>query len=250
LSEVERALAGLSEAPADARGFSINYPLFALRRPSGDYVAFGPHGDRPEGGKDFGIAVFTTKAGAVRFFRLIERRSQGSEVEEPVRVERFDRFAVFRRFLRSIRDSGASVLFDPAPGRDNFLYADHAYPAAVVLERFLPQIAWGWSYPVYVLRCAGPGLTLATTEGRSEGGPPVTVIPVFTDADLADRALALAPPAATVVAVPDSETFARLIRELPAGTAVAFDHDPARSRVGKNVLYSEALLANLENMEL
>jgi hypothetical protein len=251
LSEVERALAGLSQGPADAWGFSISYPLFALRHPGGDYVGFGSRGGRPEVGRDFGIAVFTTEAGAVRFLRYAESRSQGRrEALGHLRVERFDRVAVFRRFLRPIRDSGTSVLFDPVPGPDGELYVDHAYPAAVVLERFLPQIAWGWSYPVFVLRTAGPGLTLATTVGHREDGPPLTVLPVFTDADLADRALALVPRAATVAAVPDSEAFARLIRELPAGVGVIFDHEPARSHVGKVVLLREGLLANLENMEL
>lgn len=251
LSEIERALAGLAEAPADVQGFSITYPLFALRHRNGDYVGFGPQGEWPEAGSDFGIVVFTTEAGAVAFRQhLVSRSQEQRKVWKRVRVERFDRFAVFRRFLRSIRDSGTSVLFDPVPGPNGHLYVDHAYLAAVVLERFLPQIAWGWSYPVYVLRTAGPGLTLAATEGHREDGPPVQLLPVFTDADLADRALPLVPQAATVAAVPDSATFAELIRELPAGVGVIFDHEPARSQVGKIVLLREDLLANLENMEL
>ncbi|MBX9624467.1 MAG: hypothetical protein K2X82_11720 [Gemmataceae bacterium] len=246
LSAVERGLAELSAAPADARGFSVSYPLFALRRPGGDYVGFGPDGDRPGPGGQFGIAVFTAEARAARFLKEFE----GHQGRRGVRVEPFDRFAAFRRFLRSVRDSGAYVLFDPVRGRDGFVYADRAHPAAVVLERFLPQVAWGWSYPVYVLRAARPGLVLHTTEGLPDDGTRLPLVPVFTDADLADRALLLAPPAATVMAVPDAETFAQLLRDLPAGAAVAFDHEPAGSSVGKVVLMRDDLLANLEAMEL
>ncbi len=247
LSEIERAFAGLSAAATESRGFSVAYPLFALRRPDGEYVGFGPHGNRSEAGPGFGYAVFTNEADAGRFLRDFERRSRS----RGIRLEPFDRFAVFRGFLRSLRDSEACILFDPAHRQDGVLYADHVYPAAVVLERFLPQVAWGWSYPVHVLRAAGPGITLHTTEGhRPEDNMRVPILPVFTDADLADRALALASPGAMVLAVPDSETFARLIRTLPAGFAVVFDHEPARGPVGKIVLNRDDLLANLEIMEL
>lgn len=243
LAEIERLLAELSDAPA----FSVSYPLFALCRPDGEFVGFGPHGDRREVGDAFGFAVFTTEDAAVRFLRGFERGSPG---RRGIRVEPFDRFTVFRRFLRSIRDSGASVLFDPVFGPDGFLYTDHAHPAAVLLERFLPQPVWGWSYPVYVLRAAAPDFRLHTTEGHHDDGRRWTILPVFTDADLADRALPLAPPGATALAVPDSETFSRLLRELPAGFLVVFDHEPTRSQVGKVVLSREDLLANLETMEL
>jgi hypothetical protein len=242
LAEVERALAGLADATADAHGFAIRYPLFALRHPNGDPVGFGPHAGPPA----FGVPVFSTEAAATGFLGDLDRRSQA----DGARVERFDRLAPFRRFLRSIRDSGTFVLFDPVGGPDGFLYVDHAHPAGVVLERFLPQVAWGWGYPVFVLRLAGPGLSLATAEGALPDGRRVTVLPVFTDADLADRALPRVGRPAAVQAVADSPSFAQLVRELPAGFGVLFDHEPARGTTGKVVLSREELLANLEDLEL
>lgn len=247
LAEVERRLAGLADAPADPRGFSLAYPLFALRQPDGEFVGFGPDRNRRQVGEGFGFVVFTTEAAAVRFLAHLDRHS-GSR--SGIVVEPFERVAVFRRFLRSIRDSGASVLFDPASGPDRFLFVDHAHPAAVLLERFLPQPAWCWSYPVYVLRAALPGLTLHTTVGHHADGRRWTILPVFTDADLADRAVDQAAKGAMPLAVPDAEAFAELLRELPAGYLVAFDHEPAHDRVGKVVMSRDDLLANLEDMEL
>lgn len=249
LPQVERSLAGLADAPDDDRGFEISYPVFALRRPSGDYLGYGPDGDRP-GGKSFGIAVFTTEAGAVNFLRSADRRSRWHRGRTRLRVEAFDRAAVFRRFLRSVRDAGTFVLFDPVCGPDGHLYADHAFPAAVVLEQFLPQIRWGWSYPLYVMRSVTLGNVLAATEGQRDDGTRVTVLPVFTDADLADRALVLTSQPMTVVPIPDAETFVRVIGELQPGTAVAFDPDPARSAVAKTVMFRDDLLAHLEDLEL
>ena len=246
LSEIERRLAELSSAPTDERGFSIRYPVFALRRPDGDYVGFGSDGEQTPQGADFGIAVFTTEAGAAEFLRNFAR---GSAERKRIRVERFDRFALFRRFLRSYRDTGAFVVFDPAHDGGEFLYVDHGFPAAVVLERYLPQVAWGLNYPIFVLRAAAPGITLHTTEGHRDDGERLTVLPVFTDTDLAERALPLASAGAAVVSVPDSATFERLLRELP-DVCVVFDHEPARGPIGKIVMSREQLLANLENMEL
>lgn len=245
LPEIERALAGLAGAPADSRGFSIAYPLFALRRLDGEYVGFGSRE-----GAEFGVLVFTTEAGAVEFLRSAQSRPQRlRELQGGIQIERFDRLAVFRRFLRSIRDSGTFVLFDPVAGLDDdHLYVDRPYPAAVVVEQFLPQIAWGVSYPVFVLRSATPGLSLVSTEGHGEDGTRVTLLPVFTDADLADRALALAPHGTTVMPVPDSATFARLVGELPQEAGVTFDPEPARR--AKVALLRDDLLENLEDMEL
>ena len=61
-----------------------------------------------------------------------------------------------------------------------------AYPAAVLLERFLPQVPLAWGYPVYVLRHA-PGFACV---GGDYSGTRVQMLVVFTDSDLADRAVA------------------------------------------------------------
>ncbi len=263
LPEIERALAGLSEWPTAAGwGFSITYPLFALKRESGDYVGFDSRKDTAQG-VDWGIPVFTTEASATKF--RAHTRTQA-------RITTFERVAVFRRFLRSIRDAGTFILFDPCPGQDQTLYADHTYPAAVVLEQFLPEVAWGWSYPVYVLRFApglacidgndaGTGLSVAIplpNSGRlvcidgDHAGTLVKVLVVFTDSDLADRAIAAAPEPMIAEPVADAEEFARLVRNLPTDVAgVVFDPpDPVRGAVAKTVIFRDTLLANLENMEI
>jgi hypothetical protein len=237
LTEIERALQGLAAAPTGP-AFSISYPLFALKRDSGSYVGFDMANARPAG-TGFGIPVFTTEARAARFLQY---------TEIVARIKPFDRVAVFRGFLRSIRDAGTFVLFDPLPNSDNLLYTDHAYPAAVVLERFLPEATWGWDYPVYLLRF-GPGF--ACIDG-DVAGRRVKMLVVFTDSDLADRAVAAAREPLAAVPVADREAFARLVRELnpDVGGAVFDPPDPVRGGVAKTALSRENLLANLENMDL
>jgi hypothetical protein len=238
LPEIERALAGLSEWPtATGWRFSITYPVFVLQRESGDYVGSdAAPGVRTEGGSGLGIPVFTTEARALEFLLYTEAED---------RVVSFDRVAAFRRFLRSLRDEGTLVLFDPVPGGDGVLYADHAYPAAVVLERFLPQIVWGLSYPVYVLRRGGGFASI----GGFHGGTFVELLPVFTDSDLADRAAAAARKPTAAEPIPDAAAFARLVRALPpSARGVAFD--PPTGGVANVVIFREELLAKLEDMEL
>jgi hypothetical protein len=128
------------------------------------------------------------------------------------------------------------------------MFTDYAYPAAVVLERFLPAVVWGLSYPVYVLQY-GPGFACVS---GFHAGAPVKVLVVFTDSDLADRAVAAAPEPMTPVSVASSEAFARLVGELPTDVAgVAFDPpDPIRGAVANAIVFRENFLSNLENMEL
>jgi hypothetical protein len=238
LAAVERALAGLAEWPtAEGWHFSVSYPVFALALDAGGY--FGSEPAPGSGNTDRAIPVFTTGAKADAFLRLSNA---------PARVERFDRVGAFRRFLRAIRDAGTVVLFDPVSDAANVLHADRAYPAAVILERFLPQVAWGWSYPVYLLR-RGDGFAVA---GGTHDGRRVTLLPVFTDTDLAGRALATTPRPASVVGVADRDTFGRLIRALPPAVwGVVFDPpDPPDRRVAHTALSRENLLADLEDLEL
>ena len=139
-------------------------------------------------------------------------------------------------------------MFDPRPGPGNALYVDHPYPAAVVLERFVPPVEWVWGYPVYLLRTA---LGYACVSGPHEGVL-VNVLVVFTDSDLADRAAAAAPEVMPLVPVDSGDAFARLVRELPADVVgVAFDPpEPGRGGVARNVVFRETLLSNLDDTEL
>lgn len=241
--EIERALAGLADAPADAgwTPFSVAYPVFALKLDGGGFLGFDGPAPGPGGAPrtTHAIPVFTAEAWAVAFLR---------RVGTPARVEAFDRAAAFRRFLRPIRDAGTYVLFDPEVDARGRVRADHTYPAAVVLERFLPPVRWGWSYPVYLLR-RGPGFV---SVGGHHEGRRVELLPVFTDADLAARAVLLAPGPTSAFPIPDREAFGRLIRALPAGVwgAVFDPPDPVHGGLATTAIARERLLADLADLEL
>jgi hypothetical protein len=216
-----------------SQDFSIRYPLFALKRDS-DYVAYDLSLARPKGA-GFGIPVFTTEVNVVTFL---------THTGTQARIKRFDRVSVFRHFLRSIRDGGPVVLFDLLPDRKGNLHTDHVYPAAVVLERFLPEAAWVWGYPVYVLEYRD-GFACVQA---AHGGTPLKMLVVFTDWDLADRAVASAAEHLVAVPVADREAFARLVRGLAAdvGGAVFDPPDPRRGGTAKTALLRRQLLADLE----
>jgi hypothetical protein len=213
--------------------FSIQYPLFALKRGSG-YVGYDL-GQGQLGGKGLGVLVFTTEANVLRYLILTRTEAQ---------VKSFDRPSVFRQFLRSIDSPEKVVLFDLLPDALGRLHTSRIVSPAVLLERFLPEPGFLWSYPVYFLRCK-EGLACIDTlhEGR-----PLKALVVFTDSDLAERAVAEAPEHLAIASIEDRQTFAQLVRGLSPdiGGAIFDPPDPRREgRVQSGILRPE-LLANLE----
>ena len=216
-----------------ASELTLAYPLFALKRDA-NYVGYDFRAGQPPVSV-FGIPVFTTDGNVVKFLTATGIQAQ---------IKAFDRVGLFRRFLRSLRDSNKIVMFDPLPdGRGN-MHSARVYPAAVVLERFLPEPTWGWDYPVYVLGIAGG---FACINGDVRGNASKMLV-VFTDSDLADRAVTAAHESVAAVPVESSEAFAHLIRDLsPDVGGAAFDPpDPGRGGVVKTAVLREQLLADLE----
>lgn len=213
-------------------GFSINYPLFALKTGS-SYVGYDLSSTQPKR-PGYGIPVFTTEVNVVAYL---------SHTKMQARIVRLDRSGVFRQLLRAIRDAGTFILFDPLPDARGNLRSDQVYPAAVVLERFLPEPGFGWDYPVYVL---GLGKGYACVTGEHAGQVTKWLV-VFTDSDLAERAVEAATDHVIAVPVPDREAFARIVRSLgPDGGGVVFDPpDPRRGGSVRSAMLRPRLLANL-----
>jgi hypothetical protein len=215
--------------------FRIAYPVFALKR-GGEYIGYDLRRSRPK--RDgFALPVFTTEEKATAFIRPIR---------VPTEIKRLDRIEAFRRVLELFRPPGTDhvVWFDPAWGPAWRIDFPRGYPVGVVIEYLLPEPTSSWVYPVYVLRgrdCYGyvPG---------ARDGKPVNMLAVFTDADLADRAVTAGPPGGVAVSVADSDAFVKLVRGLPPYIgAVVFD-PPIRNRPGpaRAAVSRESLLADLE----
>lgn len=215
--------------------FSINYPLFALKQEA-NYVVYDLSNAQPKG-TGFGIPVFTTEANLVQYL---------THTRAAARVMRFAEAGIFRHFLCSIRDAGHIILFDLLPDDQGKLQSAQRYSAAALLEQFLPELGWAWSYPVYVLRVQHGFACVSVVHD----GTPLKLLVVFTDWDLADRAEAAAEQA-VAVPVPDREAFARLVRSLSSGVqGAAIDPpDPRRGGRAATAILLPQLLSRLE-MEL
>jgi hypothetical protein len=221
--------------PGGSAEFAIRFPLFALKR-DGQYAGY--HLPHPETGRTgAGVLVFTTEANVVRYLSRTGTQAQVCE---------FDRVAVFRKFLRSLPDPDTLILFDVLPDGQGNLHTHRVYPAGVVLERFLPDPGWGWGYPLYALRHRD-GIGWACIMGAVTGGEVKKLLVVFTDEDLADRAVAAASQPLVAEPIPGAKEFARFIRGQADVAWVAFDPpDPRRGGALVRWVYlRDTLLANL-----
>lgn len=218
------------------QAFSIQYPLFALKRGS-EYLIFDLNSAQPKG-SGFGFPIFTCEANVAKYL---------VHTGEQAQIKLFDRVNIFRQFLRSIRDAGHVVMFDLLPDAHGNLRSNHVYPAAVVLERSLPEPGNWWGYPVFLLQLPGGWCCLEATHGDTA----LKVLVVFTDSDLADRAVKSATQQVTAVPIADRHEFARVVRGLaPDVAAAVFDPPENRSNAfNVRALPRQNLLANLE-MEL
>ena len=222
-------------------GFSLQYPLFALKRLKDKYLGI-PMGDSWPYPDAVGIPLFTSPATVVRYLTHTKLR---------VRIKEFDRIAMFRMFLRPLRDVGTAILFDLHPDRNGMMHSAHVFSAATLLDRFLPEPSWGWSYPIFVLRFRDiEGWACLDASGKE--GRAGSWLVVFTDEDLADQAVANAPAGQPLVATPveSKKAFAAIVRSLKKQMGAIFDPpDRARGGVAKFVMPRQSLLANLD-MEL
>jgi hypothetical protein len=217
-----------------AHEFSLVYPLFAVQRGTG-YVAFdlGAASGSPRAG--MGVPVFTSEADARQF---IERDIAGGE------VKRFENAKEFRKFLRGIRDAGICVLFDLLPNDKGDLHTERVFPAAVVLERFMPEPGFGWSYPVYYL-AVDEGF--ACVDGASDDGQVAKLAAFFTDADLANRAIAAWGDKLVRREISSNQEFAAWLKSCePSIAGVAFDPPPASpGNKAKHCVWRDTLLETL-----
>jgi hypothetical protein len=224
---------GAEVTTVSAAEFSIRYPLFALKRGGRDYIALELRLATPEG-HGLAIPVFTTESKAAKYLGCLPEAGQ---------IQVFDREFVFRMFLRGFRDTEHLIAFDPehrGEGRTRF---GRVYPAAVVEERFLSE-SWGWVYPMYAMYGWG-GYHCLTARHK---GVPMKAVVVLTDADLADREVAVNS-AAGLVAVPieSREEFARFLRALPADVGgVLFDPPTDKGDWNVRGTVREQLIADLE----
>lgn len=218
------------ETPA----FTIAYPLFALKR-GGEYVGYDLRGGRPK--RDgFALPVFTTEEAATAFIRPIR---------VPTEIKRLDRIEAFRRLLELFRPPGTDhvVWFDPAWDSSWRIRFPRGYPVGVVLEYLLPEPTSTWTYPVYVMR--GPDCYGYVPGARD--GKPVNMLAVFTDADLADRAVTAGPPGVVPVPIADPDEFIQFVRGLPPYIGAVIFDPPIRHRPGiaRAAVSRESLLADL-----
>lgn len=214
--------------------FAIRYPLFALKRKSG-YVAYDLGSIRlaPEG---FGVPIFTTEANVVKYLTHTKIRAQ---------IKQLDQASVFRLFLRSLRDPRTTtLLFDLLPDQQGNLRTDQVYPIAAVLERIVSEGAFIWGYPVYVLKHQNDYLCV---QGDVDGVQRKMLV-VFTDADLAERAIPPAPAPTVAAPVPNRKEFAHLVRSLaPDVEGAVFDlPDPRHRPSTRSAVLRQELLAHLE----
>lgn len=216
-------------APKD---FALRYPLFALRSGAGYLVHNMAECGLPSPAP--GVLLFTSAANAERY---------AAHAGWDGAFEAIGSDAVLKIFLSGFQDPDTILLFDLLPGEDGALHTTCALAAASVRERFLSWTEFVGSYPVFVLRS---GDQFRGVTGASPSGDEHTLLAVFTDADLADRA-------ATTWAAPDAplafhseRAFADWLRGLPAEvTGVTFDPpDPKLGRgLGRHCVSRADLMA-------
>lgn len=195
--------------------FTIKYPLFVLKRDS-EHVVYSLDAESDD--SRVGLPMFTSQVTVVAYL---------VHTGEQAQISIIDRVAVFRGLLRSMRDAGHVVLFDLRPDTHGNLVTEHVYTAAFVLENFLPELGRWWDYPVYLLR-SDDGLFCMQSEHE---GVPMKVLLVFTDDDLADRAIRSAPQPYVPLPIAAPEEFAHVLRALPPEVqAVAFDPPDAQGK--------------------
>lgn len=233
----------LAELPEE--DWNLTYPLFALRCRPGLYMTCDLGQVRPRG-IGCGLPVFTTEEKVAAF---LAGTDPPDGADTPGEIVKLERELAFGRWLQRFLVNGKEmiVLFDPVPDPNGCVCAEDRVPAAELVERFVRKAAWVWRFPVYAIRSLQGWYKCGRF--RQADGTWVQTLEVYTDWDLADRAVLANPLPSTAVPVKDGPAFARFLSGLPAEVRrVAFD-PPCRAdtRPGKFFcIPREQLLADLE----
>lgn len=233
----------LAELPEE--DWNLTYPLFTLRCGPGLYMTCDLGQVRPRG-VGCGLTVFATEQKAAAF---LAGTDPPDGTDTPGEIVKLDRETVFGRWLQRflLKNKEVIVLFDPVPDPNGCVRAEDRVPAMDLVERFLRKATWVWRFPVYVVR--GPLRQIKCGMFRQPDGTWVPTLPVYTDWDLADRAVLVNPLPSTAVPIKDRAAFEQFLRGLPPEVRrVAFD-PPGMADTHPGKFYCaprEQILADLE----
>lgn len=233
----------LAELPGE--DWKLRYPVFTLRCGPGQYLTCDLGQVRPRG-IGCGLPVFTTEQKAAAFLTGTDPPDGADAPGEIVALERELAFGLWLQ--RSLHKGNEMiVLFDPVPDPNGGVRAEDRVPAVELVEWFVRKAAWVWRFPVYAIR--HPHERYKCGRFRQADGEWAITLAVYTDWDLADRAVLVDPLPSTAVPFKDGPAFARFLRALPAEVRrVALDPPcMADTRPGKFFCISrEKLLADLD----
>jgi hypothetical protein len=206
---------------------NLTFPVFAISQ-DGDYYSIDVD-DHDQATS--GFVIFTTREGAEEFIR-----DQNLDAAT-VRLANSHRFL---RFLGSLDDPNPSIVCDVIRDKNGDLKPRWSAQSEFLVEHTLPRIGFIWDYPLhFIFDPRG----LASIEGTTPDDQTVTLVAIFTDADLAERYQREADVAGEIGEIADEGGFLDFVNDL-GDTTDGIIVDPTNAAPGStaNLCYSKEKL--------
>lgn len=212
----------------------IRYPLYAVRQGDG-FACTG--GTTDKGQEILALALFSSLELAARYADHNDLEPHFAKIRSPNGL---------RDFVEKMHPDVVAVAFDLTIADDGTARVAFSEGVDELITR-LPEIAFTWDYPLYVLEVV-PG-AFASINGTAADGSQLVAVAVFTDSDLAARYRDSEEPAASIRPLNDAEAFARFLKLCQPTSAVTFDLTKStQGSIAKHCVNIDTLLRDLPEL--